>query len=391
MDRAALEEMVREELVVEARRVGVKRPEVMTRVELVDEVLRLGTPNPVERKQVRGWLGVARDLLASAVEVGLNLPDAAAMIRGEVRFEPLRPEQPPVATVTLAEIYGAQGHFDRAIGMLDEVLDREADHDIARRLRNRLNTERDAKRSKPPLTPVSPEPAALEEDEPELATLVPMKPDAATFFEEEPELATLVPMKPDTAGLFDDEPDHVTLIPARPDTTELDVADEAATLFPPRPAEQEDEHPSAPPEEPSEDDSDLPTIPPASETALVVTRRATEARVYFELGELADARGEAVVLRVVEHRARASGVERVERDLRLSGPRGTATVVDLQSGSVLRAALGRKWDGRFRAVAVGAEVVVAPGGVDIAWAPRRNVDYTAVAGRSGLSTFIEAE
>src|ERR1700753_2042482 len=113
MDRAVLEEMVREELVIEARRVGVKRPEVMTRVELVDEVLRLGTPNPVERKEVRGWLGVARDLLASAVEVGLNLPDAAAMMRGEVRLEPLR-EQAPVATVTLAEIYGAQGHLDRA-------------------------------------------------------------------------------------------------------------------------------------------------------------------------------------------------------------------------------------------------------------------------------------
>jgi hypothetical protein len=142
MDRAALEELGREALIIEARRWAVKRPEVMTRAELVDEVLRLGTPNPVERKKIRGWLGVARDLLASVVEQGLNLPDAAAMIRGDVRFEPLKAPQPPVATVTLAEIYGAQGHIDRATGILDEVLAKEPDHAIARNLRDRLGRER---------------------------------------------------------------------------------------------------------------------------------------------------------------------------------------------------------------------------------------------------------
>jgi len=167
LDRAALEGLGRDELIREARRFGVKRPEVMTRVELVDEMLRLGTPSPVERKKVRGWLGVARDLVADLVEQGLNLPDAAALIRGDVKFEPLKPVQPPVATVTLAEIYGAQGHFKKALAILDEVLDQEPDHDAARKLRTRLERERAATRpstttevvaSAPSSPPEEPEP-----------------------------------------------------------------------------------------------------------------------------------------------------------------------------------------------------------------------------------------
>src|SRR5207247_83761 len=58
------------------------------------------------------------------------------------RFEPLKPVQPPVATVTLAEIYGAQGHFQKATAILDEVLAKEPEHDAARKLRNRLERER---------------------------------------------------------------------------------------------------------------------------------------------------------------------------------------------------------------------------------------------------------
>lgn len=155
-DRAALEALPRTELVDEAVRQGVRRPDVMTRVELVDEILRLSTPNPVQRKEVRGWLGVARDLLASVVDKGLHLPDAAAFIRGEVRYEPLRGPQPPVATVTLAEIYGAQGHFDRAVSTLDEVLSKEPDLDVARRLRDRF-AGADVRRGRPsPAVPSEP-------------------------------------------------------------------------------------------------------------------------------------------------------------------------------------------------------------------------------------------
>ncbi len=453
MDRAALEALGREELVVEARRFGVKRPEVMTRVELVDEVLRLGTPNPVERKQVRGWLGVARDLLASAVERGLNLPDAAAMIRGDVRFVPLHPEQPPVATVTLAEIYGAQGHFDRALGMLDEVLERESDHEIARRLRARLLAGRDGKRAKEPkpseasgeaggraqraseasgaadpatqspervaaraaedapdaeTLPPAPDPETLPpvqaaapevEEATDPATLPPAAPDA-----DEPDHATLMPARPEPGVLAEDEPDHPTLMPARPDVAVLGYDElEQETLIPAASAPAEDESLT-----PSDADgagavaasatdvaisADAPpaVVETPSESAVVFERTgAATASVYFEVGDVVAAAGQAIVLRVVEHRFRAAGVERVERDLPVTERRGTATIADLESGSVLRAALGRKWDGEFRAAAVGAEVRVASEGVDVTWAPRRNVDYAAVAGRSGLGPRVDA-
>lgn len=435
MDRAALEALGREDLVVEARSFGVKRPEVMTRVELVDEVLRLATPNPVERKEIRGWLGVARDLLASAVERGLNLPDAAAMIRGDVRFVPMHPVQPPVATVTLAEIYGAQGHFDRALGMLDEVLDREADHEVARRLRTRLITERDVKRAKdrersvetpapsvgesalsmPPAESAPaesgvarderPEPTALppaeepsEEhdtevgDEPEPATLPPV-PDPETLppirdlltlapapdlptLPPAPDLATLMPARPDIAVLGYDELEQETLIPS-----EAFASSESETAGAPAPASEV----AASSDEPAGDA--LAEEP--SDAAVVFARTgAGTASVYFELGRLVAMDGQVLVLRVVEHRSRATSVERVERDLPVTERRGTATIADLERGSVLRAALGSKWDGEFRAAAVGAEVRVATDGVDVAWAPRHGVDYAAVAGRSGLGVHV---
>jgi hypothetical protein len=113
----------------------------MTRVELADELVRRMEPDPLEQKRARGWLGVARDLVASVVESGLNLPDAAALIRGERAELDLKSPE-PVATVTLAEIYAAQGHVQRALAMLDEVLANEPDHEAAQRLRERLQRER---------------------------------------------------------------------------------------------------------------------------------------------------------------------------------------------------------------------------------------------------------
>jgi hypothetical protein len=106
--------------------------------------------------------------------------------------------------------------------------------------------------------------------------------------------------------------------------------------------------------------------------------------VYFELGSLRDSRAEPIVLRVVEHRPRIDGVERVERDLSIVGARGTATLLDLESGSFVRAALGHKWDGQFHAAAVAAEIRLGDGPLDVAWAPRPGVNYEAVANRAGL-------
>src|SRR5687768_983034 len=102
----------------------------MTRVELRDEIVRRAEPDPLEQRRARGWLGVARDMVASVVESGLNLPDAAALIRGRGEFDGHGP--PAVATVTLAQIYAAQGHHARALSVLDEVLAKEPDHVAAR-------------------------------------------------------------------------------------------------------------------------------------------------------------------------------------------------------------------------------------------------------------------
>jgi len=134
----------RDELCARAQALGVKRPELLTRVELRDEIIRLTETDAGQRKRARGWFGVARDLVASVVEQGLNLPDAAEMIRGAGLTT--TKIGPPVATVTLAEIYAAQGHHERALALLDQVLANEPDHRAAALTRERLVREKEAKR-----------------------------------------------------------------------------------------------------------------------------------------------------------------------------------------------------------------------------------------------------
>lgn len=146
-DREALERMSRQELISTAQDLGVRHPELMTRVELGDEILRLAERATPGIASSRGWLGVARDLLARLVERGLNLPQAAALIRGVSNEPPASRVQPPVATVTLAEIYAAQGHMARALRVLDEVLEREPDHQSARALRERLQSENERRQT----------------------------------------------------------------------------------------------------------------------------------------------------------------------------------------------------------------------------------------------------
>jgi hypothetical protein len=142
-DPAELDTLSREDLILRARARGVERPEQMTRVELRDEIVRRSEPDLERQRRSRGWLGVARDLLASVVESGLNLPDAASAIRGDGKGENEFQGPPPVATVTLAEIYAAQGHYEQALRMLDEVIEREPEHAAARTLRERIAEERD--------------------------------------------------------------------------------------------------------------------------------------------------------------------------------------------------------------------------------------------------------
>jgi hypothetical protein len=175
MDRGELEGLDRETLVVQAQAAGIRRARILTRPELIDELLRLD-PNTTaaQLKKSRGFFGKARDLVARVVERGLHLPDAADRIRtlslgASSTYESRVPRGEPQAmpTVTLAEIYAAQGHRARAIETLRRVLEREPDHAAARMLLARLEDEAYVPPA-PPLPPepeVEPEPVADEEED----------------------------------------------------------------------------------------------------------------------------------------------------------------------------------------------------------------------------------
>jgi hypothetical protein len=131
MKRDELRRLTRDELLARAEALGVGRPAVLTQAELIDEIVKrtgAGTSG------MRGWLGRARDLVAQVVSKGLHLPDAAKLFRGEPP-EPLPAPPPPLPTVTLAEIYAAQGHVAKAVSVLEQVLEREPTHELAKELR----------------------------------------------------------------------------------------------------------------------------------------------------------------------------------------------------------------------------------------------------------------
>jgi hypothetical protein len=164
MNRAELDRLDRDALIARAEAAGVARARILTRPELVDELLLRSSSDPAARRRSRGWFGVARDLLARAVERGLNLPDAAERIRtlaGPAAFA-RRSAPAALPTVTLAEIYASQGHRDRAVDTLKGVLSREPEHAAARALLAQLE---DA--SYPvPVAKMPPEPQEEEERPP---------------------------------------------------------------------------------------------------------------------------------------------------------------------------------------------------------------------------------
>ncbi|MEM9691289.1 MAG: DUF4912 domain-containing protein [Myxococcota bacterium] len=130
-----LRKLTREALIERALQAGVPRPRTLTHAELVDEILKRTQPKAVRR----GWLGRARDLVASVVERGLHLPEAAKILRTSNPRSPAPP--PPLPTITLAEIYAAQGYFKKAVVVLDEVLARQPNSEEARQLRGRFYAE----------------------------------------------------------------------------------------------------------------------------------------------------------------------------------------------------------------------------------------------------------
>jgi hypothetical protein len=176
LDRAELERLDRDALIARAEDAGVSRANILTRPELVDELLlrsaRQGDPRVA---RARGFFGRARDLLSRVIERGLHLPDAVERLRraGTIPPPPSRASTPAVPTVTLAEIYAAQGHNGRAIETLKRLLEHEPEHAAARSLLIRLSTEDGtqagasrAREPDPPRSSTPAEPAEPSEVEP---------------------------------------------------------------------------------------------------------------------------------------------------------------------------------------------------------------------------------
>ena len=154
MDRASLESLDRDSLVARAEAQGVSRARILTRPELVDELLLRDAGGDREKaKKARGWLGRARDLVARVIERGLHLPDAADRLRGETPPPPPRRTPSALPTVTLAEIYATQGHRQKALDTLRQVLAMEPEHAAAQALMNKLQ---DASSAEVPDAPVMP-------------------------------------------------------------------------------------------------------------------------------------------------------------------------------------------------------------------------------------------
>jgi hypothetical protein len=138
----SLSEIPRHELIAAALELGIDRPELLSPEQLREKIraASAGATKEVPGGRV-SLFSVARNLIASVVERGLNLPDAARVIRDTVRPSPRH--RPPLPTVTLAQIYLAQGYADRAIQTLVQVIEREPNNYTAVELYQRLTRSRE--------------------------------------------------------------------------------------------------------------------------------------------------------------------------------------------------------------------------------------------------------
>jgi hypothetical protein len=310
------EGLSRSELIERAEALGVDRASLLTRAELTDEIVRRTVVDPIERRIARGLLGIARDLVARVVERGLHLPDAAAKIRGSERPSWM-PPKPPIATVTLAEIYAKQGHRDRALSVLDEVLETEADHAAARALRDEIAASpAEAPPHGAPDQDVEPAESEPDRSEPDIEPPSPPLdagsattdlPNDAPHHDDTPPVGTI--------GVVEDAP-----LPARYDVDELVLM----------------------------------AVDP--KTVLVCwgvrQRSADEARKNAAEGRL--------ILRVVAVTASWEGPLVETRDIDVDKLVGDWFVRDLPAGAVLRAAIGWTARTRFEPLSVAMDVTASP-------------------------------
>lgn len=394
LDSKNLNDLSRDALIARAAALGVTRPELLTRVELRDEIVRLTETDAQARSGARGWLGVARDLVASVVEQRLNLPDAADLIRGVNLHLPKNVA--PVATVTLAEIYAAQGHLTRAVKLLDEVLTGEPDHEAARLLRDRLLTQ-----SAP-----EPEPSVQAEEDLETIDSSEVEPIEAPGIASFPAELSRKVAPPDivVSALPDvSELHNVTLQseipgdPEIPDDPEIPEDPEAPDdpRVPDDPQVPDDpevpDYPDVPEEPRIPEEPQIPQVPQMREHSEIALQAATEAITEYDclIYRRSDvnivchwsmashtwdnwsARGDGQwVLRVLRISPATGTLTPVETNLNLPGTSGEVIVNEIGTRDQVRMAVGWECQGRFFPVVIGVEVAGnSPRDVSIAWRP----------------------
>ncbi|MSP24397.1 MAG: DUF4912 domain-containing protein [Myxococcales bacterium] len=319
-----LRSLTRPQLIDRATSLGVERAGVLTQAELLDEIVTRTTPLS-GRALVRGWLGKARDLVTQVVSKGLHLPSAARVLRALPLETRLAPPPPPLPTVTLAEIYAAQGHVAKAVTILDQVLVREPRHELAAQLRERLAAQLGGVIVVPPV----PEEPVYEEESEELEVAA----VAATTSVPASEDATVAAMTATTS------------VPA---SEALDVAAMTATTS-----------------VPASEDTTVASQPWLDEVVVLATDPRT-IYVYWELRPLRYARilherpSGRLVLRVVTFSVHPEGPVRVANDVEIEGVTGDVFVGGLTPASALRTSIGWRTEADFTVLAAGAELDLPP-------------------------------
>jgi hypothetical protein len=355
---SALEYRSRYELVEEARSLGVERPERMTMQELKDEILRL-TLSEEEQQGARGLFGVARAMLAGVVEAGLKMPEAARVIRGDVTLDLPTRSRSPVATVTLAEIYAAQGHPARALAVLDEVLSTEPDHEEALRIRRALSLG-DSALAEPPPSRQSSTPVSIHQSEmhqPEMHQSDMHQPDMHQSDMHQPDPAGEFPSTEYVPALVVETTGHESTEGRQPDAREVPAREVPAIDEAPVTAEP------ASAEEPA---AEVPTNGRAEEPwsgpILAAEQRGSTLCLYWELSPASVSRsgldeGEgSPALAVVAFTPSGQSPLREQRILPLAWHEpfaGTVLVSDLGPHAAVRAAVGWVLEGTFLPLAVG--------------------------------------
>ena len=317
MDRKELETLSREALIEKATALGVVRPRALTVPELIDEIVRADQRGA---RTSRGWFGRARDLLTSVIDRGL-----ATDTKRPNEGRPIASAPPPLPTVTLAEIYAAQGHLERAITTLDEVLLKDPNHQEAAALRERFvaQVQKTKPSSPPPVLEAVPAPIA--EPSADAAAEPPLEAQSAS----EPEKAADLEGASESPATSDETSDQAA-------AAELAMDDEAAA------------------------EAELPTFEVDEVVALAIDPHTVY--LYWEVrpATFAAARsGEApgaLTVRVVTVVPGEPAPETTVRDIEVEALFGELFLYGVPAQANVRVSIGYKSHERTKTIAVGAAV-----------------------------------